>query len=433
MVFRGRDPTMEGRRARVVFASMPPAPGPLQLHRATLRVAAISFWGLASIVMATNFIGNDLHVNYTTEWVVTGLAYGAGVVWWFLPWGHVRGRRFIPVVFGGIGMLTVGLFATGGTHSHLSVLFLVIVVFGASVLEFRIAVGTLVACVVAAGLPLVLQGWDGLYARSFVLLAVSMVICAYIPAIGRRALSKENQLAERRRMELEDSYLSTIEALAAALDAKDRHTEAHSRETAALARAVGHRLGLEDEALRFLEYGALLHDIGKIGIPGYVLNKPGALDEEETAIMREHPVIGERIRGGHRQRHRPQCRPRGQATAGGPLLDPASRRHPAARRAPRQYRQRSGDLRDHRPGDHDPAALRPVPHLPARRRRANAEAGVFQRYPAVGIRRCHRRNAGHRGRPGNHRLGSRNQTGGAGWRHGAPSEGDPHPEHHRNR
>jgi len=309
---------------------MPPAQVPLPLHRATLRVAAISFWGLASIVMATDFIGNDLHVNFTTEWVVTGLAYLAGVLCWFLPWGQVRGRRFIPVVFGSIGMLTVGLFATGGTRSHLSVLFLVIVVFVAAILEFRIrvragllgvavvatlsacdlpfglgqpttrslengAAGTLVACVFAAGLPLVLQGWDGLYARSFVLLAVSMVICAYIPAIGRRALSKENQLAEGRRMELENSYLSTIEALAAALDAKDRHTEAHSRETAALARAVGHRLGLEDEALRFLEYGALLHDIGKIGIPGYVLNKPGALDEEETAIMREHPVIGERI------------------------------------------------------------------------------------------------------------------------------------------
>ncbi len=274
---------------------MPPAQVPLPLHRATLRVAAISFWGLASIVMATDFIGNDLHVNFTTEWVVTGLAYLAGVLCWFLPWGQVRGRRFIPVVFGSIGMLTVGLFATGGTRSHLSVLFLVIVVFVAAILEFRIAAGTLVACVFAAGLPLVLQGWDGLYARSFVLLAVSMVICAYIPAIGRRALSKENQLAERRRMELENSYLSTIEALAAALDAKDRHTEAHSRETAALARAVGHRLGLEDEALRFLEYGALLHDIGKIGIPGYVLNKPGALDDEETAIMREHPVIGERI------------------------------------------------------------------------------------------------------------------------------------------
>src|SRR6202047_5663650 len=122
-----------------------------------------------------------------------------------------------------------------------------------------------------------------------------MVICAYIPPLGRKALREENQLAERRRMQLEESYLSPIEALAAALDAKDRHTEDHSRETAALARAVGRRLGLDAEMLRFLEYAALLHDIGKIGIPGYILNNPGPLDDEETAIMREHPVIGERI------------------------------------------------------------------------------------------------------------------------------------------
>src|SRR3989475_9311603 len=122
-----------------------------------------------------------------------------------------------------------------------------------------------------------------------------MVVCAFVPSMVAAALRKETRLVEHQRDELEQSYLATIAALAAALDAKDRHTEAHSRETAALARAVGHRLGLEDEALRFLEYGALLHDTGKIGIPGYVLNKPGALDEEETAIMREHPVIGERI------------------------------------------------------------------------------------------------------------------------------------------
>jgi len=121
------------------------------------------------------------------------------------------------------------------------------------------------------------------------------VICAYVPGLVRKALRAENQVAEQRREELEQSYLATVAALAAALDAKDRHTEAHSRETAALARAVGRRLGLEGETLRFLEYGALLHDIGKIGVPGYILHKPGPLDDEETAVMREHPVIGERI------------------------------------------------------------------------------------------------------------------------------------------
>jgi len=274
---------------------MPPADFPMELHRATFRLAAISFWGLASIVMATNLVGNDPNVNFTVEWIVTGLACAAGVACWLLPWEQIPARRFTPVVFGGIGMLTVSLFATGGTHSHLSVLFLVIVVFAASILEFRIAAAALVMTVFAAGLPLVLQGWDGFYVRSLVVLAASMVICAYIPALGRTALREENQLAERRRVQLEESYLSTIEALAAALDAKDRHTEAHSRETAALARAVGRRLGLDAEVLRFLEYAALLHDIGKIGIPGYILNKPGPLDDEETAIMREHPVIGERI------------------------------------------------------------------------------------------------------------------------------------------
>jgi len=212
-----------------------------------------------------------------------------------LPWAEIPARWFVPVVFGGIAMLTVGVFATGGTQSHLSVLYLVIVVFTASILEFQTAVAVLVTAILAAALPLAIWGWDSYYARSMVLLAASMVICAYVPALVRKALRAENQVAEQRREELEQSYLATVAALAAALDAKDRHTEAHSRETAALARAVGHRLGLEGETLRFLEYGALLHDIGKIGVPGYILNKPGPLDDEEMAIMREHPVIGERI------------------------------------------------------------------------------------------------------------------------------------------
>jgi diguanylate cyclase (GGDEF)-like protein len=272
-----------------------PRPASLQLHRATLKVAAVSFWGLAAIVMATDYLGSGLQVNYPMEWVITALAFAAGVVCWVLPWEEIPARWFVPVVFAGIAMLTVGVLATGGTHSHLSVLYLVIVVFTASILEFQTAAGVLITAIVAAALPLLIQGWDSYYARAVVLLAASMVICAYIPGLVRKALRAENQLAERSRLELEESYLSTIEALAAALDAKDRHTEAHSRETAAMARAVGRRLGLVDDALRFLEYGALLHDIGKIGIPGYILNKPGPLDDEETAIMREHPVIGERI------------------------------------------------------------------------------------------------------------------------------------------
>jgi len=274
---------------------MAPANIPTQLQRATFRIAAVSFWGISAIVMASSYILAGVAVNYPVEWVITGLACVAGLVCWFVPWQKVAINRFIPVVFAGLVMLTIGVFATGGTRSHLTVLYLVVLVFTASMLAFRVALAVLAYSAVGGTLPVLVGGWDGAYVRSLIMLMASMVICAFIPALVRRALREENQLAERRRQELEGSYLATIEALAAALDAKDRHTEAHSRETAALSRAVGRHLGLTDESLRFLEFAALLHDIGKIGIPGYVLNKPGPLDDEETAIMREHPVIGERI------------------------------------------------------------------------------------------------------------------------------------------
>jgi diguanylate cyclase (GGDEF)-like protein len=246
-------------------------------------------------VMASNYIGDRLQVNYAIEWGITATAIAAGFLCWFWPWGELSAQRFLAVVFGGLVINAVSLLATGGVHSHLAPLLLVIVVFSASLFEFRAALVVLVLNAILAALPLALQGPDGFYARTLVVLLASMVVCTFVPSMVRTALRRETRIAEQRREELEQSYLATIAALAAALDAKDRHTEAHSRETAALARAVGRRLGLEGETLRFLEYSALLHDIGKIGVPGYILNKPGPLDDEEAAVMQEHPVIGERI------------------------------------------------------------------------------------------------------------------------------------------
>ena len=153
---------------------------------------------------------------------------------------------------------------------------------------FKLAIFT----AATATLPVFVNGWDSYYARTVVVLAAATMLCAYIPAQVRRALLSEY---ETRRRQQEESYVATIGALAAVLDAKDRYTEAHSRETAELAVKVGKRLGLQGEQRRLLEYGALLHDIGKIGIPGYILQKPGPLTPEEFAVMREHPVIGERI------------------------------------------------------------------------------------------------------------------------------------------
>ncbi|MDP9342489.1 MAG: diguanylate cyclase [Actinomycetota bacterium] len=94
---------------------------------------------------------------------------------------------------------------------------------------------------------------------------------------------------------LEEAYLSTVEALANALEAKDTHTHDHARALAEMALAVGRELGLEGEPLRTLELAALFHDIGKIGVPSEVIRKPGALTPEEWVEMKRHPEIGAQI------------------------------------------------------------------------------------------------------------------------------------------
>lgn len=96
-------------------------------------------------------------------------------------------------------------------------------------------------------------------------------------------------------VQLEESYLETVLALANAVDAKDNYTADHAQYLAKMALAIGSEMGMTEHDLGSLHYGAILHDIGKIGIPDAVLQKPSRLDPSEWAQMREHPSIGARI------------------------------------------------------------------------------------------------------------------------------------------
>jgi HD-GYP domain-containing protein (c-di-GMP phosphodiesterase class II) len=102
----------------------------------------------------------------------------------------------------------------------------------------------------------------------------------------------------RLHHDVEEAYLSTVTALANALEAKDAHTHEHASETARLAVEVGRELGLDIAELRDLEFAAVLHDVGKIAIPEEVLNRRGPLSPEERLLIQEHTVIGERILRG---------------------------------------------------------------------------------------------------------------------------------------
>jgi putative nucleotidyltransferase with HDIG domain len=107
-----------------------------------------------------------------------------------------------------------------------------------------------------------------------------------------RRLLRQVQAHEEQ---LERDFERTVAALAAAIEAKDPTTEGHVQRVAHLAVLVGRRLAMEERELRLLRYGAMLHDVGKIGVPESILNKPECLTPGEKQVMEEHVEIGLRI------------------------------------------------------------------------------------------------------------------------------------------
>lgn len=95
--------------------------------------------------------------------------------------------------------------------------------------------------------------------------------------------------------EINNLFLSTVEALATSIDAKDPYTYGHSRRVAELSVAISTELGMPKDRIRKLELASLLHDIGKIGTPESILRKPGRLQPEEYEKIKEHPAKGEEI------------------------------------------------------------------------------------------------------------------------------------------
>jgi len=110
---------------------------------------------------------------------------------------------------------------------------------------------------------------------------------------GQTAIAVENSMLfqdlQRSNFELALAYEATIEGWSRALDLRDRETEGHTQRVTELTLRLARRMGLSDDHLVLIKRGALLHDIGKMGIPDTILHKPEELTEEEQAIMRRHP------------------------------------------------------------------------------------------------------------------------------------------------
>ena len=127
----------------------------------------------------------------------------------------------------------------------------------------------------------------------------------FVPQVVRSRISRtlelnelrndlETRLAQKTKL-VEKVTLNSIMAIANTIDVKDAYTSGHSFRVARCSEAIARKLGWSEEEVQNIHYIALLHDIGKIGIPDAILNKPSKLSEEEFSIIKKHPVIGNEI------------------------------------------------------------------------------------------------------------------------------------------
>lgn len=103
------------------------------------------------------------------------------------------------------------------------------------------------------------------------------------------------ELLKRDYHEETENTRNLIVTLANVIEAKDKYTDGHTRRVGSISRMLGERLGLEEDQLYNLETAGIIHDIGKVGVPEHILNKPGRLTNEEYEIIKKHSEIGENI------------------------------------------------------------------------------------------------------------------------------------------
>jgi HD-GYP domain-containing protein (c-di-GMP phosphodiesterase class II) len=121
-------------------------------------------------------------------------------------------------------------------------------------------------------------------------------VALIIPLFGVLTVFASERRARLEQMtELNGAYRGTAMVLAEVVDADDAYTGMHTRDVVDLSLAVADRMGLRDDRRRKVEFGALLHDVGKVAIPNEIINKPGPLTDAEWSVIRTHTVEGQRM------------------------------------------------------------------------------------------------------------------------------------------
>ncbi|MDD5757711.1 MAG: HD domain-containing protein [Desulfobulbaceae bacterium] len=138
------------------------------------------------------------------------------------------------------------------------------------------------------------------YMVSFVYLggAVFVFTTIKMSQVTIRHLKRNEDRISHLLAELQEAYDSTIEGWGHALELRDKETEGHTKRVCAMTMALAARFSFTAEELRYIRFGALLHDIGKMGVPDSILLNDGALNDDEKAIMKRHPDYAKEMLAG---------------------------------------------------------------------------------------------------------------------------------------
>ena len=182
---------------------------------------------------------------------------------------------------------------------------LIVILQEAAIFKYRDRLDSRTAVSLMAGITLpTLISIVQIFTYGLSLTSISMVVVVIIfytfalrDLISAVETARRNELESHKEAEKREAAMfeQTAESLANAIDAKDRYTHGHSTRVASISRQIAERAGLPEEECRKIYFSALLHDVGKIGVPDVIINKEGKLTDEEFEHIRQHPILGYQI------------------------------------------------------------------------------------------------------------------------------------------
>jgi putative nucleotidyltransferase with HDIG domain len=217
-----------------------------------------------------------------------------------VPWYGILANRCVSVT--PLIVAATLLEAIPGRHDNQGIDFLATLLAGAITFSLNVVLTALfVSLKQGESVSRQLRASGGAYLNMLALAQVAWLMAQMYVSAGWWAVLLfavplyTTRLAYRRFVEVREMFTQTVRSLAEAVDKRDKFTSGHSHRVQEIAMDIGRAMKVNDEDLEALEWGGLLHDIGKIGVPDAVLLKQERLTREERATMNSHPVLGAEI------------------------------------------------------------------------------------------------------------------------------------------